>query len=44
MTTSCDELGDSTIGSDTPSGALSSVLAVEAGLVVQPPPVHAFMR
>ena len=41
MTVSCDGLGETTRGSEIPSGALSTVLAVDGSLVLHPPPVQA---
>ena len=41
VTVSCDGLGETTRGSEIPSGALSTVLAVDGSLVLHPPPVQA---
>ena len=40
-TSKVEELDAITVGACTPSGILSSVLALLCGLVVQPPPVQA---
>ena len=44
MTFSSLGLGEETVGGKTPSGALSSVVAITGSLRVHPPPVQAYIN